>query len=94
MTTRLGSTRAMNWCAACWSTSGYKDAATELEQREILTRDVFVRASPPAEEAARAVFARFQSFESARRAQASHRPAAERQLLTKSPSIKLPCAKR
>ena len=28
----------------------YKEAAAELEQREILTRDVFVRAPPPAEE--------------------------------------------
>ncbi len=28
----------------------YKDAATELEQREILTRDVFVRAAPSVEE--------------------------------------------
>ena len=28
----------------------YKDAARELEQREILTRDVFVRAAPPVEE--------------------------------------------
>lgn len=28
----------------------YKDAARELEQREILTRDVFVRAAPAAEE--------------------------------------------
>jgi len=29
----------------------YKEAATELEQREVLTRDVFVRASAPMEEA-------------------------------------------
>ena len=29
----------------------YKEAAAELEQREVLTRDVFVRASAPAEEA-------------------------------------------
>jgi segregation and condensation protein A len=29
----------------------YKDAAGELEQRDILTRDVFVRAAPPVEEA-------------------------------------------
>ncbi len=28
----------------------YKDAASELEQREILTRDVFIRAAPPMEE--------------------------------------------
>ena len=30
----------------------YKEAAAELEQREVLTRDVFVRASGPTEEAA------------------------------------------
>ena len=28
----------------------YKDAASELEQRDILTRDVFIRAAPPMEE--------------------------------------------
>jgi len=41
----------------------YKDAATELEQREILTRDVFVRASPPAEESGPRGFREVSVFE-------------------------------
>jgi segregation and condensation protein A len=41
----------------------YKEAAAELEQREILTRDVFVRASAPAEEAGPREFREVSVFE-------------------------------
>jgi segregation and condensation protein A len=41
----------------------YKDAATELEQREILTRDVFVRAAPPTEEVGPRGFREISIFE-------------------------------
>ena len=41
----------------------YKDAAAELEQREILTRDVFVRAPAPAEEAGPREFREISVFE-------------------------------
>jgi len=41
----------------------YKEAATELEQREVLTRDVFVRASAPMEEAGPREFREVSVFE-------------------------------
>ncbi len=41
----------------------YKDAAAELEQRDILTRDVFTRAAPPVEEAAPRGFREVSVFE-------------------------------
>ncbi|MGH7796577.1 MAG: segregation and condensation protein A [Candidatus Binatia bacterium] len=41
----------------------YKDAAAELEQREVLTRDVFVRASAPTEEAGPREFREVSVFE-------------------------------
>jgi segregation and condensation protein A len=41
----------------------YKDAAAELEQREVLTRDVFVRAAAPTEEAAAREFREISVFE-------------------------------
>ena len=41
----------------------YKDAAAELEQREVLTRDVFVRASAPMEEAGPREFREVSVFE-------------------------------
>jgi segregation and condensation protein A len=41
----------------------YKDAAVELEQREVLTRDVFVRASAPREESAPREFREISVFE-------------------------------
>jgi segregation and condensation protein A len=41
----------------------YKDAAAELEQREVLTRDVFVRASAPFEEAGPREFREVSVFE-------------------------------
>lgn len=41
----------------------YKEAAAELEQREVLTRDVFVRASPPVEEAGPREFREVSVFE-------------------------------
>lgn len=41
----------------------YKDAAAELDQREILTRDVFVRAPAPAEEAGPREFREISVFE-------------------------------
>jgi segregation and condensation protein A len=41
----------------------YKDAAAELEQREVLTRDVFVRAAPPTEEAGLREFREISVFE-------------------------------
>ncbi len=41
----------------------YKDAAIELEQREVLTRDVFVRASAPLEEAGPREFREISVFE-------------------------------
>ena len=41
----------------------YKDAAAELEQREVLTRDVFVRASAPIEEAGPREFREVSVFE-------------------------------
>ena len=41
----------------------YKEAATELEQREVLTRDVFVRASAPIEEAGPREFREVSVFE-------------------------------
>ena len=41
----------------------YKEAAAELEQREILTRDVFVRASAPTEEAGPREFREVSVFE-------------------------------
>jgi segregation and condensation protein A len=41
----------------------YKDAAAELEQREVLTRDVFARAAPPAEEAGPREFREISVFE-------------------------------
>ena len=41
----------------------YKDAAAQLEQREVLTRDVFVRASAPTEEAAPREFRELSVFE-------------------------------
>lgn len=41
----------------------YKDAAAELEQREVLTRDVFVRASTPVEEAGPREFREVSVFE-------------------------------
>jgi segregation and condensation protein A len=41
----------------------YKDAATELEQREILTRDVFVRGAPPTEEVGPRGFREISIFE-------------------------------
>lgn len=41
----------------------YKDAAAELEQREVLTRDVFVRASAPVEEAGPREFREVSVFE-------------------------------
>ena len=41
----------------------YKDAAAELEQREVLTRDVFVRASTPVEEAGPREFREISVFE-------------------------------
>lgn len=41
----------------------YKDAAAELEQREVLTRDVFVRATPPTEEAGPREFREISVFE-------------------------------
>lgn len=41
----------------------YKDAAAELEQREVLTRDVFVRAAPPTEEAGPREFREISVFE-------------------------------
>jgi segregation and condensation protein A len=41
----------------------YKDAAAELEQREVLTRDVFVRATAPIEEAGPREFREISVFE-------------------------------
>jgi segregation and condensation protein A len=41
----------------------FKDAADQLEQREILTRDVFVRSATPAEEAAAPAFRELSVFE-------------------------------
>jgi segregation and condensation protein A len=41
----------------------FKDAANELEQREILTRDVFIRSAAPAEKAAPAGFREVSVFE-------------------------------
>ena len=41
----------------------YKEAAAELEQREILTRDVFVRATPPVEESGPRGFREVSVFE-------------------------------
>jgi segregation and condensation protein A len=41
----------------------YKDAAAELEQREVLTRDVFARATPPVEEAGAREFRVISVFE-------------------------------
>jgi segregation and condensation protein A len=41
----------------------YKEAAAELEQREVLTRDVFVRAAAPAEEAGPREFREVSVFE-------------------------------
>lgn len=41
----------------------YKDAAAELEQRDVLTRDVFVRASPPLEDAGPREFREVSIFE-------------------------------
>jgi segregation and condensation protein A len=41
----------------------YKEAAAELEQREVLTRDVFVRATAPAEEAGPREFREISVFE-------------------------------
>ena len=41
----------------------YKEAAADLEQREILTRDVFVRASAPTEEAGPREFREVSVFE-------------------------------
>jgi segregation and condensation protein A len=41
----------------------YKDAAAELEQREVLTRDVFVRASAPVEESGPREFREVSVFE-------------------------------
>jgi len=41
----------------------YKDAAVELEQRELLTRDVFVRSAPPSEQAAPRGFRELSVFE-------------------------------
>jgi segregation and condensation protein A len=41
----------------------YKDAAAELEQREVLTRDVFVRGSKPVEEAGPREFRELSVFE-------------------------------
>lgn len=41
----------------------YKEAAAELEQREVLTRDVFVRASAPTEEAGLREFREVSVFE-------------------------------
>jgi segregation and condensation protein A len=41
----------------------YKDAAAELEQREVLSRDVFVRASTPVEEAGPREFREISVFE-------------------------------
>lgn len=41
----------------------YKDAAAELEQREVLTRDVFIRASAPVEEAGPREFREVSVFE-------------------------------
>ena len=41
----------------------YKDAAAELEQRDVLTRDVFTRAAPPVEEAAPRGFREVSVFE-------------------------------
>ena len=41
----------------------YKEAAAELEQREVLTRDVFVRASAPIEEAGPREFREVSVFE-------------------------------
>ena len=41
----------------------YKDAAAELEQREVLTRDVFARVTPPAEEAGPREFREISVFE-------------------------------
>lgn len=41
----------------------YKDAAGELDQREILTRDVFIRAAPPTEEVGPRGFRELSVFE-------------------------------
>lgn len=41
----------------------YKDAATELEQREVLTRDVFTRSAAPVEDAAPRAFREISIFE-------------------------------
>jgi segregation and condensation protein A len=41
----------------------FKDAADQLEQREILTRDVFIRSAMPVEEAAAPAFREFSVFE-------------------------------
>jgi segregation and condensation protein A len=41
----------------------YKEAAAELEQRELLTRDVFTRATPPLEEAGPREFREISVFE-------------------------------
>jgi segregation and condensation protein A len=41
----------------------YKDAASELEQREVLTRDVFVRAAVPTEEVGPRAFREISVFE-------------------------------
>ena len=41
----------------------YKDAATELEQREVLTRDVFTRSVAPVEDAAPRAFREISIFE-------------------------------
>ena len=41
----------------------YKEAAAQLEQREVLTRDVFIRASPPVEEAGPREFREVSVFE-------------------------------
>ena len=41
----------------------YKEAAAELEQREVLTRDVFTRATPPSEEAGPREFREISVFE-------------------------------
>jgi segregation and condensation protein A len=41
----------------------FKEAASELEQRDVLTRDVFVRGTPPAQETAPAAFRELSIFE-------------------------------
>ena len=71
----------------------FKEAAGELGQRDILTRDVFVRAAAPTEKPLPTAFRELSVFELLARCKPRYRPFAEGHF-TNSPSRRSRCARK